>query len=321
MGRTEYSENNGQNKWIMILIGIALVLIIVLLCALIWNVAHKEQKTGMQETQQSEAVEESKEVEQPEEKKESEENEQPEETEESKADEHPVKIEESQEAELPEEAEESKAAEQAEETEGSQEAEQSSQADQAADLQETETTDDVVQSGVTMNFVAVDELVTAKEVTNLRSVPSTGSADTIVAQIKNGETVRRTGINETTGWSRVEYEGQVLYASGRLLTTDLNYKPQDITPPSDPNQVVTAEGRTITFTPCDDTVSPKMEVNLRTEPSTSQGDATVYYLLPYGVNVHRTGYDKELGWSRVEYDGKILYVVTSYIYVVEEAQE
>jgi|GEM_PF-5667825 len=87
------------------------------------------------------------------------------------------------------------------------------------------------------------------------------------------------------------------------------------------NTVVTSSGRTITFTSCDDMVSPKMEVNLRGEPSTDLGNASIHHRLPYGEQVHRTGYDEASGWSRVEYGGEILYAVTSYIYVVEEKAE
>ncbi len=175
--------------------------------------------------------------------------------------------------------------------------------------------------GVTMTFRDVEETVTAKDATNLRSEPSTIGEDTVVAQLKNGETAKRTGINENTGWSRLEYKGAIVYASSRLLTTDLTAKPADSQGNTDSNTVTTAAGRTITFTPCNDTVSPKMEVNLRNEPSTNQGNDTVHYRMKYGETVHRTGYDDASGWSRVEYDGKVLYVVTSYIYVVEEPGE
>ena len=175
---------------------------------------------------------------------------------------------------------------------------------------------------IKMSFREVEETVTAKDVTNLRSEPSTTGENTVVAQLKNGETAKRTGINETTGWSRLEYEGGIVYASSRLLTTDLTAKPENTgNQVVDSNTVTTAAGRIITFTPCDDTVSPKMEVNLRLEPSTNQGNDTVHCRLLYGQNVHRTGYDDASGWSRVEYDGKVLYVVTSYIYVVEEPRE
>ena len=62
-----------------------------------------------------------------------------------------------------------------------------------------------------MTFQDVDEIVTAKDVTNLRSEPSTTGENTVVTQLENGKTAKRTGINETTGWSRVEYDGKVLY--------------------------------------------------------------------------------------------------------------
>ena len=71
-----------------------------------------------------------------------------------------------------------------------------------------------------MEFEKVDVYVTAKEVTNLRSEPSTdqGSA-TVVTQISNGQNARRIGINAATGWSQLEYNGQVVYAVSQYLTT------------------------------------------------------------------------------------------------------
>ena len=168
---------------------------------------------------------------------------------------------------------------------------------------------------ITMSFTPVQESVTAKDVTNLRSKPSTLDNETITAQISNGEVITRTGVNSDTGWSRVEYNGQTLYAVSQLLTTDLNYK----TPvqPADPNRVVTAEGRVVIFTDCDDNVSPKMYVNLRLEPSTAQGNDTIHCQISNGDSVNRTGWSEDAGWSRVEYDGNVLYVVTSFLSVVE----
>ena len=166
-----------------------------------------------------------------------------------------------------------------------------------------------------MSFTPVQESVTAKDVTNLRSKPSTLDNETITAQISNGEVITRTGVNSDTGWSRVEYNGQTLYAVSQLLTTDLNYKAP--VQPADPNRVVTAEGRVVIFTDCDDNVSPKMYVNLRLEPSTAQGNDTIHCQISNGQTVHRTGWSEDAGWSRVEYDGNVLYVVTSFLSVVE----
>lgn len=167
-----------------------------------------------------------------------------------------------------------------------------------------------------MVFTECQDTVTPKELINLRSAPTTGQADNIVTQAANGQLLNRTGINSDTGWSRLEYNGQTLYAVSRYLTTELTYQPPVDEP--DPNVVSTKDGRTITFTDCDDNISPKEYVNLRLEPSTSEGNDTVHCRLEYGEVVHRTGISEASGWSRVEYDGIVLYVVTSYMYVVEE---
>ena len=162
---------------------------------------------------------------------------------------------------------------------------------------------------VSMSFNQVQESVTPKDVVNLRSVPSTADENTIVLQASNGEVLTRTGINPNMGWSRIDYNGQTLYAVTQYLTTDLSYK----TPvqPSDPNRITTVSGRVIIFTDCDDYLTPKEYVNLRTEPSTTEGDATVRCQVSNGETVHRTGYSPDYGWSRVEYNGEVLYVVTS----------
>lgn len=165
-----------------------------------------------------------------------------------------------------------------------------------------------------MTFQAVQESVTPKDVVNLRKVPNTADADSIVTQARNGETLSRIGVNPDTGWSQIDYNGQTLYAVSQYLTTDLSYRPA--VQPADPNRVSTVSGRIIIFENCDDWISPKEYVNLRTEPSTTEGDATVSCQLNYGEKVHRTGYSTDSGWSRVEYNGQVLYVVTSLMYVV-----
>lgn len=182
------------------------------------------------------------------------------------------------------------------------------------------------QAAVNMTFQQADDTVTAKEKTNLRSEPSTARDDTVVAQLKNGQTVKRTGMNPDTGWSRLEYEGQTLYAVSRFLTTDLTAQSTEVSSPSvvvssDPNTVITSDGRTVTFTDCDDIVSPKMAVNLRGEPSTAQGNASIHVYLEYRNNVRRTGISEDTGWSRVEYNGEVLYAVTSYLYEPELTEE
>ena len=63
-------------------------------------------------------------------------------------------------------------------------------------------------------FTEVDDWITAKEVTNLRSEPSTEKGvESVVVKLSNGEAVRRIGINEETGWSKIIYEDTIVYAS------------------------------------------------------------------------------------------------------------
>lgn len=193
------------------------------------------------------------------------------------------------------------------EASGTQESSQPQESQSAQGTQDSES----LEGGSAMSFTQVSESVTAKDVTNLRTEPDTGDDGNIAGQLRNGETAERTGVNESTGWSRLVYNGQTVYAVTSFLTTDLDYK----TPvaPSDPNRITTQDGRVIIFTDCDDYITPKEYVNLRIEPSTSQGDSTVSCQVSNGEVVHRTGYSQDSGWSRVEYNGQVLYVVSSYV--------
>lgn len=70
-------------------------------------------------------------------------------------------------------------------------------------------------------FTKVNEEVTATLETNLRLVPTTEIADTIVVKIYNGDLITRTGIGDN-GWSRVVYNGKTLYAVTKYLTVTGN---------------------------------------------------------------------------------------------------
>ncbi len=181
----------------------------------------------------------------------------------------------------------------------------------ATEIPSTGSTGDALAEGNSMTFGDVNENVTAKDVINLRSTPYTGDEANVVGQLKNGETLVRTGRNDSTGWSRLEYNGQTVYAVSAYLTMDLAYK----TPakPTYPNRVSTQDGRVIVFTDCDDYITPKELINLRTEPSTSEGESTVRTQVQNGTSLHRTGYSEGAGWSRVEYNGEVLYAVTNYV--------
>lgn len=191
------------------------------------------------------------------------------------------------------------------------EAQQPAEVPAATQLPGADNTGNALAEGNSMTFGDVNETVTAKDVINLRSTPYTGDEGNVVGQLKNGETLTRTGRNDSTGWSRLEYNGQTVYAVSAYLTTDLTYKTPE--KPTYPNRVSTQDGRVIVFVDCDDYITPKDLINLRTEPSTSEGDSTVRTQVRNGTNLHRTGYSEASGWSRVEYNGEILYAVTNYV--------
>ena len=188
---------------------------------------------------------------------------------------------------------------------------QPTEAPAATEIPNANSAGNALAEGNAMTFGDVNETVTAKDVINLRSTPYTGDEGNVVGQLKNGETLLRTGRNDSTGWSRLEYNGQTVYAVTAYLTTDLAYKTPE--KPSNPNRVSTQDGRVIVFTDCDDYITPKELINLRTEPSTSEGESTVRTQVKNGTNLHRTGYSEGSGWSRVEYNGEILYAVTNYV--------
>ena len=166
-----------------------------------------------------------------------------------------------------------------------------------------------------MNFSDVSETVTAKQSTNLRNIPSQGSDATVVATLQNGEIATRTGVS-SSGWSRVSYNGQTLYAVSSYLTTDLGYT----APAANTTAETTAadgsgsgDGLKTKFTACNDVVTAKIEVNLRTLPSVTNPDAAVAAVLKNGETVTRTGINTDYGWSRVDYNGQTLYCVSSYL--------
>lgn len=157
-----------------------------------------------------------------------------------------------------------------------------------------------------MKFTDVNESVTAKDSTNLRNIPSQGADSTIVHTLKNGESVARTGVSDS-GWSRIDYNGQTVYAVSSYLTTDLGYQA-----PAEEG-AESGDGLKTRFADRNDQVTAKIEVNLRTLPSVTNPDAAVIAVLHNGEYVTRTGINEEYGWSRVEYNGQTLYCVSSYL--------
>ncbi len=77
----------------------------------------------------------------------------------------------------------------------------------------------------------------------------------------------------------------------------------------------------VVFTEINDIVTATGVTNLRSEPSTAKKSETVVTQLENGVNAVRIGYNEEVGWSKLVYDGQILYASTAYLVVVEESEE
>ena len=154
-------------------------------------------------------------------------------------------------------------------------------------------------------FQETNEQVTAKNEVNLRSSMNQGTDDNIVCSLVNGEIALRTGIGEN-GWSRIEYNGQTLYCVSSYLTTDLSYVP----PAAD------TDGFKTQFAPVNEKVTAKEVTNLRDIPSVLEPSQVVVQLM-HGEGAVRTGIANE-GWSRVEYNGQVLYCISSYLELVEE---
>lgn len=149
-------------------------------------------------------------------------------------------------------------------------------------------------------YTSVNEQVTAKEVTNLRSAATTKSD--IVVALKNGEVVTRIGVGKN-GWSKLQYNGQTVYAITSYLTTDLIVK--ETTTSTEQKDIVAGHE----FTPKSDKVTAKEYVNLRVLPTT---DSETVGKLSSGEFLERTAVSNK-GWSRLIYNGQVVYAVTSYL--------
>ncbi len=144
-------------------------------------------------------------------------------------------------------------------------------------------------------YSSVNEKVTAKSETNLRSLATTKSD--IVTTLKNGETVTRIGVG-SNGWSKLRYKNKTVYAITSYLTTDLKVK--------EPEEDIVLNQK---FESQKDKVTAKDQVNLRSLPST---DSEVVGTLNSGDFLERSAISQS-GWSRLSYKGKTVYAISSYL--------
>lgn len=162
-----------------------------------------------------------------------------------------------------------------------------------------------------LTFRAVNEAVTARDKVNLRDQPSTETGQ-IVGTLSYGEAVVRTGISGSadTGWSRLEVNGQIVYASSRLLATSMDYKEKEKPTPENPEagmRFVAASG----------TVKAKSgETNLRTLPTTNEPSAVAAQLIG-DATAQRIAVEPDKGWTKLSYNGQVVYAVSSYLTVIE----
>ena len=156
-----------------------------------------------------------------------------------------------------------------------------------------------------MDFMSVYEVVTAKDETNLRSIPSQDTDSQVLYTLQNGETAFRTGISDS-GWSRVEFNGNRYYAVSSYLTTDMNYDPSS-------NSREDEDGIQTQFQEVNEEMTAKEKTNLRNIPSVTSEDSQIIATIFPGDIVIRTGINEDVGWSRVEYNGQVLYCVSSLL--------
>ncbi len=162
----------------------------------------------------------------------------------------------------------------------------------------TDTTPQDVPDIVLGNkFEKKSDRVTAKLSVNLRTLPSTLEGE-IVGTLTKGTFLERVAVSDK-GWSRLIYNGQQVYAVSNYLTTQLIIE-------TEPSEDVTFK-----FDEANEMVTAKIETNLRTYPSTEKSD--IVYTLPNGEFVKRVGINRITGWSKLEYNGKIVYAMTLYL--------
>ena len=174
--------------------------------------------------------------------------------------------------------------------------------------------------GIQTQFVALNQLVTAKQRVNLRKLPSVEHEDAVVLdELEHGEIATCVGVSDN-GWSKLIYKGTTCYAVTSYLTevTDASAVPDEGELETRPTENIQQQIEIQTqFEFVDDKVTAKKAVNLRSLPSTEDPRCVVVAQLDNGVVIRRTGINRDLGWSRVDYNGQPLYCITSYLKVVE----
>lgn len=144
-----------------------------------------------------------------------------------------------------------------------------------------------------VKFTDVNESVFTNDRVNLRKSYSTSSAK--ITTLDKNTKLTRTGVS-SNGWSRVTYNGQTGYIYSQYLT-------KDETPEEKPDE------KDVKITDANETVYAKQNCNLR-KSWTTKSDKVGY--LKKGQEITRTGVTDN-GWSRVKYEGKDVFVLSTLI--------
>lgn len=175
------------------------------------------------------------------------------------------------------------------------------------------------ENGIQTQFVAANQMVTAKKLVNLRKLPSVEHEDAVVLdELEHGEIATCVGISDN-GWSKLIYKGTTCYAVTSYLeeVTDASAVPDQGALETKPTENIAQQVEIQTqFEFVEDKVTAKKAVNLRSLPSTEDPRCVIVAQLDNGVVIRRTGINRDLGWSRVDYNGQPLYCITSYLKVV-----
>lgn len=124
-----------------------------------------------------------------------------------------------------------------------------------------------------VNFNDVEEKVYAKQNCNLRKSWSTDSDK--VGYLTEGEEVTRTGIADN-GWSRINYNGQVVYVASRLLSTE-KIEPVEETEEQDSEETEIEE--TEEQEPTEEEILAEIKEEIGVLPEVGNNIATILYMI------------------------------------------
>jgi uncharacterized protein YgiM (DUF1202 family) len=152
-------------------------------------------------------------------------------------------------------------------------------------------------------FIPKSDRVTAKVEVNLRALPTTDSE--VIGSLKSGIFLVRTAVSDK-GWSRLEFNGQTVYA----VTSYLTDKAPEISSDEQTTENGTFTEHGMTFKGVDSrNVTAKEETNLRDKPTT---ESDIIHTLVNGEYVTLVA-ESDSGWAKLMYNGRAVYAIKSFL--------